>query len=107
MNEILILSTTDSLDRARGIAAALVEAGEAACVNIVPGIQSIYRWEGKLCDESEALLLVKSTAARFEDVRARIRQLSSYQIPEVIAVPIALGDAEYLHWLGEQVRRKD
>ena len=105
MDEILILSTADSLDLARGIASALVEAGEAGCVNIVPGMHSIYRWEGKVREEGEVLLLIKTTRDRFEDVRARIRQLHSYQIPEVIAVPITLGDTEYLLWLGEQVKR--
>ena len=99
MNEILIFSTTDTSELAQTIAASLVNANEAACVNIVPGIRSIYRWEGRLCDEAECLLIIKSTADRFDAINARIHQLHTYQVPEVIAVPIAAGDSAYLNWL--------
>ena len=105
MDPILILSTADSFEAAHRIAAALVEAREAACVNLVSGIRSIYRWGGKVCDEGEVLLLIKSTADRFEDVRATIKRLHTYEVPEVIAVPIPQGDEDYLFWLGEQVRQ--
>jgi periplasmic divalent cation tolerance protein len=103
MKAILVLTTADSPELAQRIATALVEAGEAACVSIVPGIRSIYRWEGKACNEGELLLIIKSVAERYEDVRARIRQLHSYQVPEVIALPIAAGDPAYLSWLTSQV----
>ena len=103
MSELLILSTADSPELAYKIASALVEAGEAACVNIVPGVRSIYRWQGKICDEAELLLVVKSSDEHFESARARIRQLHTYQVPEVIAVPITAGDPEYLRWLREQL----
>lgn len=103
MNAILVLTTTDSPELAHRIATALVEAREAACVSIVPGIRSIYRWEGKVCDEAELLLIIKSAAERYEDVRSRIRQLHSYQVPEVIALPITSGDPDYLRWLASQV----
>ncbi len=99
MSEILILSTTDTPELARQIAAAIVGAGEAACVNIVPSIRSIYRWKGNVQDEGECLLLIKSTSEKFEPVRSRIRQLHTYQIPEVIAIPITAGDADYLAWM--------
>jgi periplasmic divalent cation tolerance protein len=102
MNEILVLSTADSPELSVRIAKAVVEAGEAACVNILPGVRSIYRWEGKICDDQEILLLIKSTASRFEALRAHIRQLHSYQIPEIIAVPIQAGDSDYLRWLAAQ-----
>lgn len=101
MTEILVLSTTDTPELAHKIASALVEAQEAACVNIIPGIRSIYRWEGKVCDETEFLLLIKSTAERFEAINARIHQLHPYQVPEVIAVPIAAGDPAYLQWISD------
>jgi periplasmic divalent cation tolerance protein len=101
MNPIVVLTTTDSSELAQQIATALVQAGEAACVNIVPGIRSIYRWEGQLYDEGELLLVIKSTAERFEEVRSRIRQLHSYQVPEVIALPITAGDPDYLGWLSQ------
>jgi periplasmic divalent cation tolerance protein len=104
MNEIIILSTAGSLDQARRIASALVEGAEAACVNIVPGMRSIYRWEGKVCDEDEVLLLIKTTEDLFEAARSRIRQLHSYQIPEIIALPIPFGDGDYLLWLRQQLK---
>jgi periplasmic divalent cation tolerance protein len=100
---ILVMTTTDDPDLARRIAGALVEAREAACVSIIPGLRSIYRWEGKLCDETEHLLLIKSEAERFEAVRSRIRSLHSYRLPEVVALPLTSGDPEYLHWLFSQV----
>ena len=99
MNGIIVLTTTDSSELAQKIAAALVEAGDAACVNIVPGIRSIYRWEGKICDEGEFLLLVKTAAIRFERVRNRIRGMHSYQVPEILAIPISAGDPSYMQWL--------
>lgn len=104
MSEILILSTTDSPELAQNIASALVQAGEAACVNIVPGVRSIYIWEGKECDEQEYLLLVKSVSEKFEAVRSRIRQMHSYQVPEIIAVPVAAGDSAYLAWLRSSLK---
>ena len=103
MAEILVLTTADSAELAGRIAAALVEAREAACVNIVPGVRSIYRWEGKVCDDSELLLVIKSTEERFEAVRERIRRTHTYQLPEVVAVRITAGDPEYLLWLHGQV----
>jgi len=103
MSEILVLTTADSPELAARIANALVEAREAACVNIVPGIRSIYRWEGKVCDEQELLLVIKSTRDRFEAVRARIRQVHTYQVPEVVAVDIEAGDPDYLAWLRGQL----
>ena len=104
MSEMLILSSADSMDAARGIAAALIDNHEAACVSLIPGMSSVYRWEGKRCEESETLLLVKTTADQFERVRARIREMHTYQVPEVIAVPITSGDPDYLFWLRAQVR---
>lgn len=99
MSEILVLCTTDTLELAQEIAAALVRNHEAACVNIIPGIRSIYCWEGKECNDQEFLLLIKSSEERFEDIRTRIRQLHTYQVPEIIALPITAGDSSYLAWL--------
>jgi periplasmic divalent cation tolerance protein len=104
MNNIIVLSTADTPELAEKIAAALVDAREAACVNIVPGIRSIYRWEGKVCNESECLLLIKSSADQFAAIQRRIRLLHSYQVPEIIALPISEGDPEYLKWLQASLR---
>jgi periplasmic divalent cation tolerance protein len=103
MNEIVILSTVDSVELGRKIAGALVDAGLAACVNIIPGVRSVYRWQGKICDEEELLLLIKTTAARFEEVRRLVRSLHTYQVPEVISLPIGAADRDYISWLCEQV----
>jgi periplasmic divalent cation tolerance protein len=105
MNEILILNTTDTAELARKIASALVEKHAAACVNIISGMRSIYRWEGKVCNEEECLLLIKSSRENFETVCATIRQLHSYQVPEIIAIPITAGDSSYLAWLAEALKR--
>jgi len=103
MNEIVILSTVDSVELGRKIAGALVDAGLAACVNIIPGVRSVYRWQGKICDEEELLLLIKTTAARFEEVRRLVRSLHTYQVPEVISLPVGAADRDYISWLCEQV----
>ena len=101
MSAIVVLTTTDSEELARTIARALVEAREAACVNIVPAIRSIYRWEGKICDERELLLIIKSSEEQFEAIRTRIRALHTYQVPEIVSLPIRAGDPDYLRWLGQ------
>jgi periplasmic divalent cation tolerance protein len=106
MDEIVILCTTDTNEMAQEIAQALVREREAACVNIIPGVRSIYRWQGQVCNELEFLLVIKSSAQRFEAVRSRIRQLHSYQIPEVIALQITAGDADYLGWLRLQLANR-
>ncbi|HEY2395263.1 MAG TPA: divalent-cation tolerance protein CutA [Rudaea sp.] len=84
------------------IASALVEERLAACVNRIPGITSTYRWRGKLQHERECLLLIKTTSERFDAVRERIVELHPYELPEVIAVDIALGHAPYLAWIGAE-----
>ncbi len=103
MSEILILTTVGRPELGEKIASVLVEEGLAACVTMLPHARSFYRWEGRLCDEPEYLLLVKTAGERFEAVRRRIRELHSYQVPEIIAVPIAAGDRDYLAWLHQQV----
>jgi len=104
MKEILIISTADTMDLAENIASTIVREKIAACVNIVPGIRSIYRWKEDICDDSELLLLIKSSSENFESVRSRIRQIHTYETPEVIAVPITAGDPDYLNWLHAQLK---
>jgi periplasmic divalent cation tolerance protein len=99
MDEIIVLSTAGSQDVAHRIATALVESGDAACVNIVPGVRSVYRWQGKVCDELEWLLIVKTVKSKFEAVRLRIRALHDYELPEIVSVQIDGGDPDYLRWL--------
>lgn len=107
MSEIVVLTTVDSADLGQKIARALVEARHAACVSIIPGVRSVYRWQGKVCDEGELLLLIKTTEERFEDVRSQIRRLHTYQVPEIVSLPIGAGDPDYLSWLKAQASGHD
>lgn len=99
---IVILVTAGSAAEAETIAKALVEEQLVACVNILNPLRSIYRWEGKLADEQEWLLLIKTRAERFPAVEARVKALHSYQVPEVIALPIVQGSEAYMRWLLEE-----
>jgi periplasmic divalent cation tolerance protein len=99
----LVLTTASSSDEARKIARALVERRLAACVNIVPQIESVYRWKGKVEEAQEWLLIIKTTAAGFERVRDVIRELHSNELPECVCVSIEDGGPEYLEWIGESV----
>jgi periplasmic divalent cation tolerance protein len=100
----LVLTTAGSGEEAQRIASALVERRLAACVNIVPNIESIYRWKEKIEEAHEWLLLIKTTTSAFDRVRDAIKELHSYELPECICLEIEDGSAEYLKWLGESVR---
>jgi periplasmic divalent cation tolerance protein len=99
----IVLTTAGSEEEARKIARALVDRRLAACVNIVPQIESIYRWQGKIDENREWLLLIKTGAELFPAVRDAIRELHSYDLPECIAINIADGSTEYLKWLESSV----
>ncbi len=100
----IVLSTAGTEDEARKIAQHLVEHRLAACVNIVPQIESVYRWQGKVETSREWLLLIKTNAERFPAVRDAIRAKHSYDLPECIAINIEDGSAEYLQWMESSVR---
>jgi periplasmic divalent cation tolerance protein len=99
----VILSTAGSEDEARKVAQHLMEHQLAACVNILPGVESIYRWQDKVESAREWLLLIKTTAEKFPAVRDAIRQVHSYELPECIAIAIEDGSEEYLQWIGDCV----
>ena len=100
----IVLSTAGSQDEARKIAQHLVQHQLAACVNIIPHIESIYRWQGKMESSAEWLLLIKTTHQKFASVRDAIRQLHSYDLPECIAIAIEDGSPEYLDWIDESLK---
>ena len=103
-NKRLVLTTTASLEEAKKVARALVESRLAACVNILPKIESMYRWEGKVEEAQEYLLLIKTTAGAFPAVREKIQQLHSYDVPECIAISVEEGSPSYLKWIEDSVR---
>lgn len=100
---LVVLITAPSADKAAAIARILVEERLAACVNLVPLVRSIYRWEGKVLEEAEALMVVKTRRERFEALRERVLALHEYSCPEIVALPIERGHEAYLRWIGESV----
>ena len=98
---IVVLVTTPSAEVAASIARALVEERLAACGNVLPGVRSIYRWEGKVQEEGEVLLLLKTQRKRFAELRDRVLALHPYEVPEVIALPVEAGSDAYLDWIAQ------
>jgi periplasmic divalent cation tolerance protein len=103
-DKLLVLSTAGSGAEAVKIAHALLERQLAACVNVLPRIQSVYRWQGNVETAEEFLLIIKTTRERQAEVCTTIRELHSYELPECVAVPIEDGNPDYLQWIAESVR---
>ncbi len=101
---LVVLVTAPTAERAAEIARAVVEERLAACGNVVSGLRSIYRWQGKVQEDAEALLLLKTSRARFEALRDRVLALHPYEVPEVIALPVEAGSAAYLDWIAAETR---
>jgi len=101
---LIVLSTVASAEDGERIARALVEKGVAACVNVLPGLVSIYRWKGAIERDEERLLIIKTEGERFEALRQALVALHPYEVPEVLALPVAGGHPPYLSWLSESVR---
>ncbi|HET7206719.1 MAG TPA: divalent-cation tolerance protein CutA [Terriglobales bacterium] len=99
----LVLTTSGSQEEARKISQALVDRRLAACVNIVPQVESIYRWQGKMESSTEWLMIIKTTEAKFAAVRDAISKLHSYELPECIMVNVESGSAAYLEWIEDAV----
>jgi periplasmic divalent cation tolerance protein len=97
----VVLTNMPDMDSAAKLARHLVDQGLAGCVNILPGVQSVYRWQGKVEQQSEATLLIKIVAARYPAVQAEIQALHPYELPEIIALPVAQGLPAYLDWIAE------
>ncbi len=97
----VIFITAASREEAEKIASALVEQKLVACVNILPGITSVFWWEGNLCKEQEVFMMAKTEMKRFPQVAETVKKLHSYQVPEIIMLPIVQGSADYLQWIQE------
>ena len=106
MNEIVVLITAPNEDEAAKIARTLVEARLAACVSIVKSIRSIYRWEDKIEDDAEVLMIAKTQKDLFNALAKKVKELHPYTVPEIIALPIVEGSEEYLKWLKTVVSSK-
>ena len=96
---IVVLMTAANREEANQIAELLVSARLAACVQILPEIESVYRWQGEVKREQEILLLAKATRARFDEIESKVRAMHSYETPEIIALPITAASEPYLNWL--------
>ncbi len=104
MNETISFATCKDAAQAKKMARALVKDKLAACVNIVPGVTSVYTWEGRTEEAREVLLVIKSRRALSKRLVARIRALHSYDVPEIITIPIESGNPAYLRWVRESTR---
>ena len=101
---IVVLMTAASREEANQIAEVLVSARLAACVQILPEIESVYRWQGEVKREKEILILAKTVASRFDELESKVRALHSYETPEILAVPVTGSSAPYLAWLLAELR---
>ena len=98
---IVVFMTAANVEEATRLAEMLVGAHLAACVQIMPEMESVYRWQGKIERQSEVLLIAKTTRGKFDDLEREVRALHSYDTPEIVAVPIVIGSAPYLEWLSK------
>ena len=104
MKAVVVFVTAPTLKEARSLTRTLVREKRVACVNIVPKIESTYWWKGKIETESEVLLIMKTSASKVQTLIRRVKQLHSYSVPEVIALPVVAGNPDYLAWLQASVR---
>lgn len=103
MRAIVVVTTVGTEEQAYLIAREIVARRQAACVNIVPGIRSIYRWKGKICKDGELLLIIKTLEGEFEGVAATIRELHSYELPEILSFSVSHGERGFLEWIADSV----
>ncbi len=102
-DKIVVLSACDSEEQAARVARHLVELRLAACVNIVPGVRSVYRWKGAIEEAAEWLLVIKSRRDLFSAIRAELARLHSYEVPELLALPVVEGAENYLAWMDREL----
>ena len=105
-DKIVVLSTCATEEEARRIAEELIRRRLAACVNLLPRVRSIYHWKGAVEEGEEILMIIKTARSRFEELRAELARLHSYEVPEIIALPVVDGAESYLEWIGREIEGK-
>jgi periplasmic divalent cation tolerance protein len=103
MRAIVVVTTVGTEEQANLIAREIVVRRQAACVNILPGVRSIYRWKGKICKDGELMLVIKTLEGELDGVMATIRELHSYELPEILAFHVDRGEANFLQWIAASV----
>lgn len=106
MRAIVVVTTVGTEEQAYLIAREIVARRQAACVNIVPGIRSIYRWKGKICKDGELLLIVKTLESELEGVQDTIRELHNYELPEILSFNVSHGERRFLEWIAGNVDKE-
>jgi len=101
---IVLFITTPTPEEAQRISRALLEQRKVACVNIVPRVSSLFWWQGKIDSARESLLIVKTTASQLNELVTLVKEIHSYDVPEIVAMPIVGGNQEYLEWIGKEVK---
>jgi periplasmic divalent cation tolerance protein len=101
---LLVFTTLPSPEKAAELARILVEEGLVACGNVLPAVRSIYKWEGKVEDENEVMLLLKTRAEHLERLKLRILEVHPYEVPEVLAIPVESGYRAYLEWIAAETK---
>jgi periplasmic divalent cation tolerance protein len=103
MRAIVVITTVGTEEQANLIAREIVVRRQAACVNILPGVRSIYRWKGKICKDGELMLVIKTLEGELDGVTATIRELHSYELPEILSFQVDRGEANFLQWIADSV----
>ena len=106
MRAIFVVTTVGTEEQANLIAREIIARRQAACVNILPGVRSIYRWKGKICKDGELMLVVKTLEKEFEGVMATIRELHSYELPEILSFQVTRGEPNFLDWIATGVEKQ-
>ncbi len=104
VDEIVVLVTASSTQEAQKLGKDLVQEKLAACVNVIPKIISIFNWHEDVCEEEEVLMIVKTSGEKFSALEKKVKQMHSYDVPEIIALPIVAGSKEYLNWIRKETK---
>lgn len=103
MRAIVVVTTVGTEEQAHLICRELIARRQAACVNALPGVRSTYRWKGKICTDGEMMLVAKTLESEFDAVAATIRELHTYEVPEILSFPVDRGDAAFLRWIADSI----